>query len=278
MGIKSTLFDFGANTLIKGLGLHRASKVGCKLIEKIQPTSTHHTPDGHTITLACPNELTRWRAMTYFDKEPETIEWIQKFKKNERMIDIGANIGLYSIYAAKRGAKVCAFEPESQNYAVLNKNIYLNSLSDRVTALNIAIADTDRLDFLYLPQFYAGAALNNFGDAKDYEKRDFTPSYKQGVVSFSLDSFLKLYPEMFPDHLKIDVDGIEPKIIQGAKETLKNPKLKSILIEFNEKLPEDLDTSKTIQNYGFKLAKKCHSPMASQGDFATIFNYVFYRD
>ena len=47
-----------------------------------------------------------WRARTYLTKEPETINWIDGFKKNEVFFDVGANIGLYSIYAAKKNCKV----------------------------------------------------------------------------------------------------------------------------------------------------------------------------
>ena len=54
------------------------------------------------ISFFCPNELTKWRIKTLYDKEPETLEWIDNFKQNKEIIfwDIGANIGLYSIYAA----------------------------------------------------------------------------------------------------------------------------------------------------------------------------------
>ena len=49
-----------------------------------------------------PNKVTKWRIETFYEKEPETLEWIDSFNNAKKIIfwDIGANIGLYSIYAA----------------------------------------------------------------------------------------------------------------------------------------------------------------------------------
>ena len=54
-----------------------------------------------------PNQLLNWRVDTYFSKEPETLEWIDNFEKKENLIfwDIGANIGLYSIYNSLKNPK-----------------------------------------------------------------------------------------------------------------------------------------------------------------------------
>ena len=60
------------------------------------------------------------RANTFFSKEPETLAWIDAMTENDVLFDVGANIGIYSVYAALKGLKVFAFEPESLNYAELN--------------------------------------------------------------------------------------------------------------------------------------------------------------
>ena len=70
-----------------------------------------------------PNFLTNWRVDTYFSKEPETLEWIDSFDMKEKLIfwDIGANIGLYSIYNSLKHPKstTIAFEPSSLNLRIL---------------------------------------------------------------------------------------------------------------------------------------------------------------
>lgn len=71
--------------------------------------------DGNQITFFTPNNLVEWRVRTLLSKEPDTIKWIDNFKKNEKIIfwDVGANIGLFSIYSAfkhRDNIKVIAFE------------------------------------------------------------------------------------------------------------------------------------------------------------------------
>ncbi len=66
--------------------------------------------DGNCLTFHCPNDLTRWRVQTFFEKEPETLEWIDGFSANDVFWDVGANMGLYTLYAASKGTQVLAFE------------------------------------------------------------------------------------------------------------------------------------------------------------------------
>ena len=72
-----------------------------------------------------PNQLTEWRVNTLFSKEPETLEWINSFQKKENLIfwDIGANVGLYSIYNSivNKNSITISFEPSSSNLRVLSK-------------------------------------------------------------------------------------------------------------------------------------------------------------
>lgn len=274
---KRRLFNFLVGIFIEKLALNKANKLSCSLSELLNPIFTVEH-GGEKYFFDCPNNLTRWRIETYFSKEPETIEWIDSFKNNEILFDIGANIGLYSVYAAKRGIKVVAFEPESQNFALLNKNVYLNRLQDRITCLNIALSQKDSLDYLYIPFFQTGGAINCFGKACDFNGKDFNPAFKQGAISYSLDSFLSHYQNYFPTHIKIDVDGIEPDIIKGSEDTLGDKRLKSLLIEINESLPQDLELIEIIQSKGLSLIHKKHADMFKEGEYCKIFNYLFTRE
>ena len=75
-------------------------------------------------------------------KEPDMIEWIESFNRNDILFDVGANIGLYSIFASKQGIKkVIAFEPEALNFALLNQNIFLNNEQDRIVPLNVGLSN-----------------------------------------------------------------------------------------------------------------------------------------
>jgi len=81
----------------------------------------------YNLRFAVPNSISRFRIDTFATKEPETLSWIDTFERNAVFWDIGANIGLYSCYAAKStDCKVYAFEPSIFNLELLGRNISLN--------------------------------------------------------------------------------------------------------------------------------------------------------
>ena len=73
-------------------------------------------------------------------KEPETIEWIDSFDQSKKIIfwDIGANIGIYSVYAATKfnNIEVVSFEPSTSNLRVLSRNISINNLQSKIKIVN----------------------------------------------------------------------------------------------------------------------------------------------
>ena len=93
-----------------------------------------------------PNRVNKYRVNTFFTKEPETLEWINTFDENSVFFDIGANVGLYSCYAAKKKkCKVFAFEPSVFNLEILTKNIYINYLSDRITVISTPVTNETKI-------------------------------------------------------------------------------------------------------------------------------------
>ena len=84
-----------------------------------------------------PNRLNHFRIETFSTKEPETLEWINKFSEKSVFWDIGANIGLYTCYAAKlKNCKVYAFEPSIFNLEWLGRNIQLNDLVEKIVVIS----------------------------------------------------------------------------------------------------------------------------------------------
>ena len=184
---------------------------------------------------------------------------------------------MYTIYAAKRAVRVLAFEPESQNYALINQNVCLNGVSATVKCLAIAMSDRTGVDYMYVSRFRPGESMHNLGEAQDWAHQAFAPSFQQGILSFSLDRFLELEPDPFPTHIKIDVDGIEAKIIEGARRTLGDRRVRSLLVEFNGALPEDRSAVSTIEQAGLTLLHRKRSPTFNVGKFPDVYNYVFVR-
>jgi FkbM family methyltransferase len=234
--------------------------------------------DKNALTFHCPNDLTRWRVQTFFEKEPETLEWIDGFSENEVFWDIGANMGLYTIYAASRGCTVLAFEPSAANYYVLNASVSGSGLGDKVSAFCIALSDGNRLGKLMMQSMDFGGALSSFDSTIGFDGNEFHANFEQGMVGYSVDGFITAFEPPFPTHIKIDVDGIEDSIVAGAHKTLLDDRLKSLSVELDASRPDYTDAIiKKITGSGFILKSKRHADMFDDGPYSGIYNYCFVR-
>ena len=201
------------------------------------------------------NPLIFNRGTRLHTKEPDTINWIDKYiNDGDVLYDVGANIGVYSLYAAKyKNATTYSFEPESANYYYLNKNIYHNNLSNKIKAYNIALNDSNLLSVLNLSQFRPGAGDHNFNKELDANHKKFNSAFKQGMIGLSVDDFIYEWGGETPNHIKIDVDGNKHIVINGMTNILKDMKLKTIAIEVNLNLESDDELKNKLISYGFKL-------------------------
>ncbi len=206
-------------------------------------------------------------------REPETLAWIDGFETPCRFWDIGANIGVFSIYAGLRaGVEVRAFEPAAASYAALCRNIEANRLDDRVWGYCVALGDRTELGRLYLSGTNAGSVFNAFESTEDCFGNEIAAVFRQGMLGFSIDGFRRLFGVPAPNYLKIDVDSIEERILEGGRQTLRDPELRSVLIELeaaatprNDRLTEALEAA------GFRLALRSKS---NQGG---VVNGIFTR-
>jgi FkbM family methyltransferase len=234
---------------------------------------------GRDMTFFTPNGPTLWRVESLFSKEPDTIEWIAGFAEGDTLADIGANVGMYSIFAARaRGARVFAFEPESQNYAILNRNVHLNSLSGRVSAYCAALSDRAGFSQLHLSMFVPGASCHSYGAPLDHNNQPVVSQFAQGCIATTLDDLVAAEAMPVPTHVKIDVDGLEHKVIAGARSTLTDRRVRSVLIEINTALEEHWEIVDTLLALGFDYGRdQVARSVRAQGDFKGVGNYVFRR-
>ena len=165
--------------------------------------------------------------------ETENLDFIDHIKPTEIFFDLGACEGRFSIYAALKGIKCYAFEPDKYNFEILKKNIELNNLSHLIEPFNIALGECNKDGLLKVGQPWAGG--HNKVVENEYNRQDleFTYNEVQKVNIFSLDSFIKSANIPFPNYLKIDVDGSENAVMLGASKTLRNTELNSIIFELN---------------------------------------------
>ena len=219
------------------------------------------------------------RAQTLFTKEPVTINWIRKFIKDKIFFDIGANVGMYSIYAAMISkVKVYSFEPESNNFNALIENIISNNLMSIINAYPIAISDTSGFTSLYLSTFETGSSHHMVDKKLDHNLKEVSYKNKQGVFKSSLDEIIHNWQFPVPNYLKIDVDGIENIIIKNSKFLLKSAELESILIEINRNRDEDTEIISILENVGFKYDKEqVEDSTRKSGVHKGYAEFLFYK-
>lgn len=165
-------------------------------------------------------------------------------RKEDLFIDIGANVGSYTVLASAHvGARSITFEPVPVTYSTILQNIYINRINELVKPLNIAL-----------------------GSKKD--KLMFTSSYDtvnhvvaesenaENAIEVMVDKLDNVLQGERPSLIKIDVEGFETEVINGAHEVLKSEKLKAIIIELNGSggsrygYNED-EIKNTLKNLGF---------------------------
>ena len=233
-----------------------------------------------SIDFFCPNQISASRVNTIFSKEPETIEWIDTFESESIFWDIGANIGLYSLYAAiMKNSKVFAFEPSASNYFCLCKNIELNNLDEKISPLCIALSNETKIAELNMSSTEIGSSNCGFDFDKNDLGNDLNPTFQQTSIGFSIDDFMKIYKVPFPNYIKIEVHGIEPLITEGAKHLLEDRRLHSLSIEIDEKNQDGYNIiTKNLANAGFYLKQKKHAPIFDMTAYSTVFNFLFARE
>src|SRR6185503_10333579 len=221
--------------------------------EKLNPRC-ELTHQGTRVVFATPTAFTKWRVDTLFEKEPITIQWIAELAPGEVLVDVGANVGMYSLWAAKtRGARVYAFEPEAQNYALLNRNIALNRVGDQVKAYCLALSDRAGYSELHLSNLQIGGSCHSLGERVDFKHEPMTPAFSQGCIAARLDDLVHEGVVLTPSRIKIDVDGFEPQVIAGARRVLGDPRVRSLLIEINQNVADHMQIIADLDAMGFRF-------------------------
>lgn len=216
----------------------------------------HENSSGEKVKLlfSCVGALDEFRANTFSEKEPETLEWIDKNIDRGDFLDIGANVGLYSIYFAKQSAhRVIAFEPSVFNLQNLVKNICLNSVNEKVSVFPFPLFSETSHQVLCLASDVVGGANNNFGVQPHHETAADGKSLSYPTIGFSLDNIWKdgLLGGV-PASIKIDVDGVEHLILRGAKRLLSENDCRAILVEVDKTIPgQSTAIQKILSSVGF---------------------------
>ena len=226
-----------------------------------------------------PNRLVEWRVDTFFTKEPETLEWIDGFEKKDNLIfwDIGANIGLYSIYNVikNKNSVSISFEPSSSNLRVLTRNVSINKLENNIKVFPLPLTNKDnQFQIMNESDFIEGGSLNSFGEKFNFEGKIFENKMNYQILGTSINYLIENNILEIPDYIKIDVDGIEHFILEGASKYLENKKIKSLSIEINENFKEQyIKVMEIMKKSNFKVLHKKHNKdlIPAESKYSKIF-------
>lgn len=207
--------------VLSPFGEKRGLKVLARLYAALDPQGKARVRT-KIFTLSVPDNTAHYWVTAGPNSEPGTLDWIDGFGPDDVLYDIGANVGLYTLYAAAKGAHVVAFEPNPFTYAVLVRNLHLNDLTQSVMPLLVALDATSHRAALSLSGVQAGSVHNGLGRGD---------GLVLDALAQSLDDMVGRFRLRLPTYLKLDVDGLEEQILHGAATILADPSLKSVLVE-----------------------------------------------
>jgi FkbM family methyltransferase len=194
-----------------------------------------------------------WRVKETPHEEPETNEWIGTFKNSDVLIDIGANIGLYTIAAAKlRGCTVIAIEPDLMNARLLYENCLKNDVGDRVNILPIAIDSRSHVAEFHLKTLSYGDALHSLHRVSTYVRK---PSgLVARIPAFTIQDLFTMLDLPKPTRVKIDVDGRESDVLESFGPVLDT--VSEIMVEVDPSQSTSSQIEFLMRNSGFQLKRQ----------------------
>jgi FkbM family methyltransferase len=215
---------------------------------------TSHGP----ISFVLLSEMAAGRARSLFERQPDTIAWIDGFEPGRVFWDIGANIGVYALYAARRGdTKVVAFEPAAVNYFILSANCEMNRFEGRMDCLLTGISDGTSIDRIGVTQFVPGDSFSFAGKPRHAE------GARQAAFMVSIDQLVEQYGVPCPTYIKIDVPALTAQIITGGARTLRRPEMRELHVEVNDKTRSGRTIATMLREVGYtERARHAHGNTA----------------
>ncbi|WP_162878105.1 FkbM family methyltransferase [Trinickia diaoshuihuensis] len=231
---------------------------------------THETRiRGLDLRWLAPSKRLLWMATGLEYIEPELLDWIDGIPRGAAYYDFGASNGIFALYAAKRGLKVAAIEPDPSNYFLLSWNAFLNRADDvDIAAFNVAASDRFGVDKLFIHKMELGAHEKIVGSPTAVSGENFAPQHVHPIQLVHFDRWREQMGLAEPEYVKIDVDGHEVPVLAGASESLR--RCKEIFIEIEEAKLDEL--AATLRALGFELASR--HPVQNYGG---LWNCIFSR-
>tara|TARA_B100000795_G_C22731260_1_gene411474 strand:+ start:206 stop:1030 length:825 start_codon:yes stop_codon:yes gene_type:complete len=183
----------------------------------------HITFEGKKIYFKTGHNRLNWRVNSFYDEEPIMIDWLKSLNKDDIFLDIGANVGTYTLPAITKCKYTYASELDVKNCSLLLENLIINDFCDKCLILNFGMSEKNSIEEIYYRDNSVGDALQSIGREQLIPTKKKSPfNIKQFV--FSLDYIFENFNLKYPSKIKIDVDGNEKKVFDGGKKVILNAK------------------------------------------------------
>ena len=224
------------------------------------------------------DEISIWRAETFWAKEPETIAWIDYWGnftsiQDITFVDVGANIGLYSLYAGSNSKfkLIFAIEPMPSTYEVLKTNVLKNNFQ-HIKLVNSPLYAKQKDMYFSCNDKRVGSS--SWTLTKDVESQ--ISDSENIATTITGDSLIRDSQKLAI--VKIDVDGDEFNVLQGFQNSIKNGKVISILVEVEPQLATRVHNF--LVNFDFVPHRglnslKLHSSLRRKKEANPVRNLIF---
>ena len=173
---------------------------------------------------------------------PYETEDVQ-LKESDIVIDAGANMGIFSVLAASKGAYVYAFEPQHQIFDTLLSNVKANGFEDRISVVPLGLSNEPcTVDFFEVDGKTGSSRMSEIANNKLMEKIRVARSYE--IECTSIDKWVNNNNIKRIDFIKADIEGAERLMLTGAKETMARFKPRLAICSYH--LPDDPQILATI--------------------------------
>jgi FkbM family methyltransferase len=192
-----------------------------------------------------------WHRPEFYNKNQRRL-FCDAIKPGSVVLDVGANIGIYTLLAAKRGARVFAVEADPRNLAMLHRHIHVNGFYDRVTVFPIAVGSREGTVTMF-------RCRGNWGHSNLFEGTDPIQ-----VPCRTIDS-LDLPPI---DVCKMDIEGSELSALRGMEATIRRSPRMKLLIEYAEVLGASAELTDFIRARFAPIYAIRQPPLGPKGPLA----------
>ena len=259
--------------LIKALNLNGRSTFSNEFMQLLDP-KIDVAFDKQKLTFRTGNGRLLWRAKSLLTEEPLMITWVKSMQPDDVVLDVGANVGIYTIPIAKKVKTVYACELDPLNIAILKENMFLNSVTENVVVLPFACGDSAKIVDVKFRDLAYGDALQLIEGGDPQNTRLGQQTHSTKVIQFSLDDIFTRLDLTQPNKIKIDVDGNERTVLQGMKNLIRGAKE----IYFEDSLSESCKlVTEYLINSGFRVDLSLKQNSKNNATEVVLINRVFKK-